>query len=61
MPMERPPRKPKRTHEKTEMRQQQLQQDLSLLTTSLVGEPVRLEVLVVLVVGNSSLLVLVLL
>ena len=46
------------------MRQQQLQQDLSLLTTTLVGEPVRLEVLVVLVVlvvGKSSLLVLLLL
>ena len=48
------------------MRQQQLQQDFCLLATTLVGDPLRLEVLVVLVVlevlvGNKSLLVLVLL
>ena len=59
MPMESPTRKPKRTQEKTEKRQQQLQQGLSLLTNTLLGETVRLEVLVVVevvvlvVVGNN--------
>ena len=57
--MESPARKPKRTQEKTEMRQQQLQHGLSLLTNTLLGETVRLEVLVVVevvvlvVVGNN--------
>ena len=66
MPMESPARKPKRTQEKTERRQQQLQQDFCLLATTLVGDPVRLEVLVLLevlevLVGNNSLLLLLLL
>ena len=45
MPMESPARKPNRTEVKSKMRQQQLQQDFSLLATSLVGEAVRLVLL----------------
>ena len=51
MPKERPPRKPIRTQQKTEMTQQQVQHEVLLVTTNLVGGG---DVVKLLLVANRS-------